>query len=123
MTNREKFLKAQRQRERMKNKEENVGVNIAINILQVLPLYILSTEYGFGNRRLERFLTRLYELTDQVKNDRNILNKACDCLCEDYGIKISFCKDDNRAENIWAEEMPDGTFKYHRKKWYEKMKG
>ena len=104
MTKHELMLKQQRREERKQDKLRQQGTDTAINILQTLPLYILATEYGFGNIRLERFLRRLYNLTDQVAKDHSILHKICDCLEHDKGIRISFTGGENRAVNVWRDE-------------------
>lgn len=104
MNTMQRKLKEQRYLKRQEQKLKDVGTLSAINILQVMPLYILATEYGFGNVRLDRFLKRLYNLVEQVSSDKTILYKMCDVLKHDKGILIDFSPDSNRAVNIWQDE-------------------
>ena len=104
MNRQQRRLKEQRLLQRRADSIKNDGTMTAINILQVIPLYMLATEYGFGNVRLDRFLTRLYALVEQVSKDNKILDRMRDVLEHDKGIRISFSEKDNRAENVWAEE-------------------
>ena len=104
MNTMQRKLKEQRYLKRREQKLKDVGTLSAINILQVIPLYILATEYGFGNIRLDRFLNRLYNLVEQTANDKTILYKMCDVLKHDKGISIDFSPNSNRAENIWQDE-------------------
>lgn len=104
MNRQQRRCKEMRQLQRRADSIKNDGTMTAINILQIIPLYMLATEYGFGNIRLDRFLTRLYALVEQVSKDNKILYRMCNELEHDKGIRISFSANDNRAENIWAEE-------------------
>lgn len=104
MNTMQRKLKEQRYLKRREQKLKDVGTLSAINILQVIPLYMLATEYGFGNIRLDRFLNRLYNLVEQTANDKTILYKMCDVLKHDKGILIDFNPNSNRAENIWQDE-------------------
>ena len=60
MNTMQRKLKEQRYLKRQEQKLKDVGTLSAINILQVIPLYMLATEYGFGNIRLDRFLNLMY---------------------------------------------------------------
>jgi len=104
MNTMQRKLKEQRYLKRQEQKLKDIGTLSAINILQVIPIYMLATEYGFGNIRLEKFLTRLYDLVEQVARDTTILNKMTNVLECDKGIRIDFKPDSNRAENIWKDK-------------------
>ena len=104
MNRQQRRLKEQRLLQRRADSIKNDGTMTAINILQIIPLYMLATEYGFGNIRLDRFLSRLYTLVEQVSRDNKILDRMCDVLEHDKGIRISFTSGDNRAENVWKSE-------------------
>lgn len=102
MTGYERKLKMQRRLEREADKLKKEGTDTAINILQVLPVYVLATRYGFGNLRLERFITELYRLTGKVKNDENLLATMINELEYDKGIKIDISNGD--VDNVWRDE-------------------
>lgn len=105
MNRQQRRLKEQRQLQRRADNLKHDGTMTAINILQVIPLYILGAEYGFGNVRLDRFLRRLYSLVEQVSKNGRILELMCDELERNKGIRITLSStEDNRSENIWAEE-------------------
>lgn len=104
MNRQQRRLKEQRLLQRRADSIKNDGTMTAINILQIIPLYMLATEYGFGNIRLDRFLSRLYTLVEQVSRDNKILDRMCNVLEHDKGIRISFTSGDNRAENVWKAE-------------------
>ena len=105
MNRQQRRLKEQRQLQRRADSLKHDGTMTAINILQVIPLYILGSEYGFGNVRLDRFLRRLYALVEQVSKNDRILELMCDELERNKGIRITLSStEDNRSENIWAEE-------------------
>ena len=104
MNRQQRRLKEQRLLQRRADSIKNDGTMTAINILQIIPLYMLATEYGFGNIRLDRFLSRLYTLVEQVSRDNKILDRMCNVLEHDKGIRISFTSGDNRAENVWKSE-------------------
>lgn len=102
MTGYERKLKMQRRLEREADKLKKEGTDAAINILQVLPVYVLATRYGFGNLRLERFILELYRLTEKVKNDERILSIMLNELECDKGIKIDISNGD--VDNVWHDE-------------------
>lgn len=104
MNRQQRRLKEQRLLQRRADSIKNDGTMTTINILQIIPLYMLATEYGFGNIRLDRFLSRLYMLVEQVSRDNKILDRMCNVLEHDKGIRISFTSGDNRAENVWKSE-------------------
>lgn len=102
MTSHERKLKMQRSLEREKNKIKQAGTDAAINILQVLPCYILAYKHKFGNLRIERFITELYRLTEKVKNDEHLLEIMINELEYDKGIKIDIATGD--VDNVWRDE-------------------
>ena len=88
MTKSEKRRKEQRYLERRANELKQAGTEKAIRVLQLLPLYILAHEFGFGNKRLMRFLEKMYRYTDKVQNDIHILEIIQDELEHDKKIRI-----------------------------------
>lgn len=102
MTSRERKLKEQRRIDREKKKIKQEGTTAAINILQVLPCYILAYKCNFGNLRLERFISELYRLTEKIKNDERLLATMIKELEYDKGIRIDIESGD--VDNIWRDE-------------------
>ena len=102
MTSHERKLKEQRKLERDKAKIKRAGIDSAINILQVLPAYILAYRYKFGNLRIERFIAELYRLTDKVKKDERLLATMINELEYDKGIRIDIETGD--VDNLWRDE-------------------
>lgn len=102
MTGYERRLKLQRRLMREADKLKKAGTDSAINILQVLPVYVLAFKYGFGNVRLEKFITELYRLTEKVKNDEHLLVTMINELEHDKGILIDIATGD--VDNVWRDE-------------------
>lgn len=101
MTNHERRLKEQRKLERAAEKLKKEGTDRAINILQVLPCYILGRG-GYGNVRLEKFIKELYRLTNKVVKDERLLQTIINELEHDKGIRFDIISGD--VENVWRDE-------------------
>ena len=87
MTNHERRLKEQRKLERAAEKLKKEGTDRAINILQVLPCYILGRG-GYGNVRLEKFIKELYRLTNKVVKDERLLQKLQSEAIKEFAEKL-----------------------------------
>lgn len=61
----------------------------AVNILLVLPVYILGFKFGWGNKRLFSFINLLHSYTEWMAKDKSVLNKMVDDIETFKGIKIN----------------------------------
>ena len=97
-------LKTQRYLERQAEKMKKQGTDNAIGILQVLPVYTLMREFGFGNVRLERFVREFWRLTDKVKDDIPLLHTIASDIEMSTGLRFNL---DGTYENIWNPNGED----------------
>lgn len=75
LTKREQKLKQQRKRMREDEKITQDAAIICMNVLGVVPVYVMMEQYGWKRIRLSRFLKRYVKIMDDV-NDRKISTKA-----------------------------------------------
>lgn len=101
MTKNERRRKEQRYLQRKEESLTQKGTDRAINIIQILPCYILARQ-GYGNIRLERFIRELWRLTDKIVKEPGILEKIADELEHDKGIRFDFAN--NCVDNLWRDE-------------------
>ena len=87
LTKREQKLKQQRKRMREDKKITRDAAIICMNVLGVVPVYVLMEQYGWKRIRLSRFLKRYVKIMDDV-NDRKISPEAlADEIFHQTGIK------------------------------------
>ena len=101
----QKRQKEQRYLAKQADKLRQKGVQDAIDILQVLPVYVLMTKYKFGNVRLERFITELWRLTLKVQQNKELLNTIVNDIEMTSGLKFNKNGD---LVNLWN---PEGKIK------------
>lgn len=101
MNRHEKRLKLQRRLAREKEKIKEEGVYAAVNIIQILPCYVLS-QNGFGNVRLQKFIEELHKLTKLVAEDTSKLEIIVDEIAHDKGIKFDLKS--GEVQNLWRVE-------------------
>ena len=104
MTRQEKRRKELRHLEREKGKLKQQGIDDAIAILQVLPVYTLMREFGFGNVRLEKFVQEFWRLTDKVKDDIPLLHTIASDIEMSTGLRFNL---DGTYENLWNPNGED----------------
>lgn len=75
LTKREQKLKAQRKRIREDEKLTRDAAILCMNVLGVVPVYVLMEQYGWKRIRLSRFLKRFVKIMDDV-NDKKISTEA-----------------------------------------------
>ena len=75
LTKREQKLKQQRKRMREDEKITRDAAIICMNVLGVVPVYVMMEQYGWKRIRLSRFLKRYVKIMDDV-NDRKISTKT-----------------------------------------------
>lgn len=88
MTKNERKRKEQRYLERRADELKKEGTEKAIRVLQLLPLYVLMREWGFGNKLLMRFLMQMYRYTAMAEKDEHILELIQNELEHDKKIRI-----------------------------------
>lgn len=62
MNKRELKAKAERRRKRLDEKQLQKSAETALEILNVLPVYVLRTKFGFGNERCERYIREFHRV-------------------------------------------------------------
>lgn len=60
----------------------------AFERMMVLSLLVLRDEWGFGSKRMERFIDRLSELIEDVSEGRLSMDDIADALEEELGIEF-----------------------------------
>ena len=46
------------------------GAEIAVDVLQVIPVYVRMNMFGFGNKRMERFMINFFNLYNKVMSGK-----------------------------------------------------
>ena len=82
--NKQKFTFTIKQMEQMKAK----AMNDAIEVLTLFPLLTLRDEYGFGEKRLKKFLEHMQSNIDAYNEGRIKLEDVARVLDEEVNIKI-----------------------------------
>lgn len=80
-------LKIQRNKERKLEKVNKRQMEMAFEMLTIIPVYVLHEEFGFGSIRLERFLFKLFKLANDISNDKVELSTLANIVDADTGIK------------------------------------
>lgn len=60
----------------------------AFERMMVLSLLVLRDEWGFGSKRMERFIDRLSELIEDVSEGRLSMDDIVDALEDELGIEF-----------------------------------
>lgn len=68
MNKREKRLKAERFAKRRDEKHLQQSAEVALETLNVLPVYVLRTMFGFGNERCERYIREFHRIYHAMVN-------------------------------------------------------
>ena len=63
-------LKQNRRKERLERTDRYAAAEIAVDSLVVIPAYVLHDMFGFGNKRLEKFIDEYKRLWSLVKDDK-----------------------------------------------------
>ena len=87
MNRQQRRLKDKRHLDRIEEKMKYDGAQIAIDTLSVLPAYALMEEFGFGKKRLMRYMKRFTDTYRAVIEKKVTLETLASCI-EDKGIKI-----------------------------------
>ena len=75
--------KKNRRREKLEKKQVMDGAEIAVDVLQVIPVYVLMNLFGFGNVRLERFLMEFFRIYQKVMTGK----VSCNTLASEIEMK------------------------------------
>lgn len=75
LTKHEQKLKQQRKRIREDEKLTRDAAILCMNVLGVVPVYVMMEQYGWKRIRLSRFLKRYVKIMDDV-NDKKISTEA-----------------------------------------------
>lgn len=73
------------------------AVNLAVNLMLVIPCYVLREQFGFGNKRMEKYITEFHRLYQAVVKDKVKISTLADSVEHDTGIKIA---DDSEIWNV-----------------------
>ncbi len=87
MNKRQKQLKIKRHEERKLDKLNNQQAEMAFELLTVLSVYTLHEKFGFGARRIERFLTELYTVSNKFSGGEVSISTLANIIDADTGIK------------------------------------
>ena len=115
MDKRANKLKQLRRDEEAVKKIKNEGTKEAINILQIIPAYVLATKFDFGNIRLSRFLYQYNRYVKLILQDSTDLDKMTKEMEHDKGIRFDGLTGD--IINLWQDENdPRRVIRGERKK-------
>ena len=70
MTKHQQRQKELRRRLREDDKFRRESAQLSINVLSVVPVYILLEQYGWKRKRLSRFIMRYQKIIDDIANKR-----------------------------------------------------
>lgn len=70
MTKHQQKQKELRRRLREDDKFRRESAQLSINVLSVVPVYILLEKYGWKRKRLSRFIMRYQKIIDDIANKR-----------------------------------------------------
>lgn len=79
-------LKEMRRQNRLDHKLTYKGAETALGVLMILPLYVLHTKFGFGNKRLTEFVKEFHRLYRLVKDDKVSINTLANSLDAETGL-------------------------------------
>jgi hypothetical protein len=68
------------------------AVNTAFIMLLSIPLMVLRDKYGYGKKRLEKFLNYVWELYDSFEKGYVTLDDLINVLKEEVEVEIKFDK-------------------------------
>ena len=54
MNRHQRRLKQNRRQERIDRADKFEAANLAVNLMLVIPCYVLREQFGFGNKRMEK---------------------------------------------------------------------
>ena len=65
-------LKRKKKNRNVKMEQKNIlnGAELAVDVLQVIPVYVLMNVFGFGNKRLERFFVEFLRIYNKVMSGK-----------------------------------------------------
>ena len=78
--------KEKRHLERQKQKMTQEGASLAVDILGVIPVYVLHTMFGFGHDRLVRYIEEWHRIMNAVTTEKVKLTTLADDV-SDTGVK------------------------------------
>lgn len=80
----------------VKIEKKNVlsGAELALDVLQVIPVYVLMNVFGFGNTRLERFLKEFFRIYQKVMTGKVSCNTLASEIEMKTGIRIDLATGD-----------------------------
>lgn len=74
--------------EKIKNDAIDKAVWQSFQIMIGLPLYVLHTEFGFGGKRLRRFMNQFIRLWEQYGRGEIDLAKLAEFVKDETGVEI-----------------------------------
>lgn len=99
MTKHQQKQKELRRRLREDEKFRRDSAQLSINVLSVVPIYILLEQYGWKRKRLSRFIMRYQKIIDDIANKRLTTQALADELKQLTNIEY----DDGIWDNILKE--------------------
>lgn len=97
MTKHQQKQKELRRRLREDDKFRRESAQLSINVLSVVPVYILLEQYGWRRKRLSRFIMRYQKIIDDIANKRLTTQALADELKQITKIEY----DDGIWDNIF----------------------
>ena len=87
MNRHQRRLKDKRHLNKVEEQMKWDGAKLAVDTLSVLPAYAIMEEFGFGKKRLYRYMKRFTDTYRAVIEKKVTLETLASCI-EDKGIKI-----------------------------------
>ncbi len=97
MNRHQRRLKQNRRQERIDRADKFEAANLAVNLMLVIPCYVLREQFGFGNKRMEKYITEFHRLYQAVVKDKVKISTLADSVEHDTGIRIA---DDGEIWNV-----------------------
>lgn len=74
--------------ELMMRQQENKQNNEVFKVMLTIAMYTLHDKYGFGNKRLERFMDHVNETLDYINDDYITMNDIQEVLKDECQIEV-----------------------------------
>ena len=91
-------LNAKRKKKRrdikMQKQQIMDGADIAVSVLKIIPAYVMMTTFGFGNKRMERYVLEFFKLYDKVMSGKVTLNTLAKDIEMRTGIRFDVATGD-----------------------------
>lgn len=72
----------------IKKQATNEAVDTAFTAMLAIPMLVMRDRYGFGRKRLEKFMDEVFEVYDSFNNDYLTLDDMHKALKDEVGFTI-----------------------------------